>query len=196
MEKTTVRLGFLLLACALIGSFAGCSRKPAYSDMNVNASRPNRETQASAEQPVDAAAPAADPAGAPPAAQPPQQQPTQPAPIKIPAFFDTQKGEVKDLPSYPAGQRMSIQYGPLPGVEMASIVLEASAPMDAIAAFYDKAIKSNGWEVTVRNRDPEYSEWRVKKRGSEEGGVTVRKDPTRGSMIIQISRTSTPEEKK
>ena len=63
--------------------------------------------------------------------------------------------------------------------------------MDGIAAFYDKAIKSNGWEVTARNRDPEYSEWRVKKRGDEEGGVTVRKDPAKGSMIIQISRTST-----
>jgi hypothetical protein len=171
MEKTTVRLGIFLLACALVGLVVGCSRKAAYSDMNVNASRPNRDTQASEEQPVDAAAPGADPAGGSPAPPPPPQQPTQPAPFKLPAFLDAQKGEVKDLPSYPAGQRMSIQYGPLPGGEMASIVLQVSAPMDGIAAFYDKAIKSNGWEVTVRNRDPEYSEWRVKKRGSEEGGV-------------------------
>ena len=66
-----MRLGIFLLACALAGLVVGCARKAAYSDMNVNASRPNRDTQASAEQPVDAAAPGADPAGGSPAPPPP-----------------------------------------------------------------------------------------------------------------------------
>lgn len=79
---------------------------------------------------------------------------------------------------------------------MASLVLATTAPMDSIAAFFDKVIKSNGWEVTVRNRDPEYSEWRVKKGGKDEGAVTIRRDPARGSVTIQIARSSTLEEKK
>lgn len=197
-----------LLACAICGSFVGCARKPAYSNINVNASRASGETHASPEQPADSAVSGADPTGGSPAAppdqvpgaapaQPPPQEPTQPAAFKVPAFLDTQKGEVKDLPSYPEGQRVSIQYGPLPGGEMASIVLTTSGSMDSIAAFYDKAIKSNGWQVTVRNRDPEYSEWRVKKGDKEEGGVTIKRDPNRGNMIIiQISRSSTVDEKK
>jgi hypothetical protein len=182
----------------------GCGRKPAYSNINVNASRP----QASAEQPADAATSGANPApesaaakpgespGAPPA-QPPQQGSGRQAEMKMPPFFDGQTGEVKDLPSFPQAQRVSIQYGPVEGVgDMASLVLQTSVSMDRIAAFYDKAIKGSGWEVTVRNRDPEYSEWRLKKGDKDEGAVTVKKDPTRGTMIIQIVRTNKLVEKK
>jgi hypothetical protein len=114
----------------------------------------------------------------------------------VPAFLDTQKGEVKDLPSYPEAQRVSIQYGPVPGGEMTSLVLTTSRPMDSIADYYDKVIKKNGWEVTVRNRDSEYAEWRVKKGAREEGSVTIRKEPGKSSMIIQISRSSTFDDKK
>jgi hypothetical protein len=109
----------------------------------------------------------------------------------VPAFLDMQTGEVKDLPSYPKSQRETIQYGPLPDeAEMASLVLSASGSMDSIAAFYDKSIKSNGWEVTVRNRDPEFSEWKVKKGDRDEGQVTVKRDPVKGGLVIQIVRTT------
>jgi len=115
----------------------------------------------------------------------------------MPAFFDAQTGEVKDLPSYPKSQRLNIQYGPVAGEgEMASLVLAASGSMDNVAAFYDKAIKSNGWEVTTRNRDPEFSEWNLKKGDKDEGRVSVRWDPAKGSLTIQIVRTSKPVEKK
>ena len=115
----------------------------------------------------------------------------------MPAFFDAQTGEVKDLPSYPNAQRTNIQYGPMEdGAEMASLVLVAAGSMDSVAAFYDKAIKSNGWEVTVRNRDPEFSEWRLKKGAKDEGRVIVKRDPAKGGLTIQIVRTSKPVEKK
>ena len=69
-------------------------------------------------------------------------------------------------------------------------------PMDRIADFFDKAIKSNGWEITTRSRDPEYSEWKMKKGDRDRGGVTVKKDPTRGgAMVIQIARTANPAAK-
>ncbi|MFY9610285.1 MAG: hypothetical protein WAU45_16930 [Blastocatellia bacterium] len=198
-----MRLVSFLLACAICGSVVGCARKPpAYSNINANASRPSGETQASSVDPASgadtggspAAPPDQTPGGAP--AQPPSGGSTQPAPFKVPAFLDTQKGEVRDLPSYPSGQRLSIQYGPVPGGEMASLVLTTSDTMDSLAAFYDKVIKSNGWEVTVRNRDPEYSTWRLKKGDKEEGGVTIKRDPNRGNMIIQISRNSKLNSKK
>jgi hypothetical protein len=106
----------------------------------------------------------------------------------MPAFLDARNGEVKDLPSY-RGQRLSVQYGPTPTGEMASIVIVTSGSMDSISAFYDKAIKSNEWQVTVRNQDSEYAEWRVKKGETEEGGVTIRKDPNGGGRLIQIVRS-------
>lgn len=200
-----MKLISFLLVWAVSGSLVGCARKPAYSSMNVNGSRASRQSPAPAEEPANAAGSSEDSSGGSTAAPPGQapggapaqspQEPAQPAAFKVPAFFDTQKGEVRDLPSYPKGQRLSIQYGPLPDGEMASIVLTTLSPMDSIAAYYDKVIKSNGWEVTVKNRDPDYSEWRVKKGDKEEGGVTVRRDSDRRSMIIQISRTSKVDKK-
>ena len=192
-----------LLACAIFAVPAGCRRKPAYSNINVNGSRGDAQSQASAQQPKDgesAATPAAgqpadQPAGT--AAVPPQQPPAQPTTIKMPAFFDGQTGEVKDLPSYPKSQRMSIQYGPTgPDTEMASLVLGTSGTMDSIAAFYDKAIKAGGWTITERNRDPDFSEWRLKKGDKDEGRVVVKRDPAQGAMTIQIVRTSKAPEKK
>jgi hypothetical protein len=200
-----VKFVSFLLACAICAAVVGCARKPAYSNINVNATRGGGPTQASADQSANAAAPAADPAAEssaarpdlPPSAQPPPQESARPTEIKMPAFFDAQTGEVMDLPSYPKSQRISIQYGPIGGEgDMASLVLAAPGSMDSIAAFYDKAIKSNGWELTVRNRDPEFSEWKVKKGDKDEGRVTVRKDPAKGGLTIQIVRTAKPVEKK
>lgn len=196
-----MKLVSFLLACVICGSYIGCARKPAYSNINVNASRPDRADQSSSEQPAEATDSGADPTGASTApapggvpeaapAQPPQQKSSQQGAFKMPAFVDTQKGEVKDLPSYPGGQRLNVQYGPAPGGEMASIVLVTGASMDSISAFYDKEIKSAGWKVTLRNRDPEFSEWRVKKGETEDGGVTIRKDPEGRGRLIQIVRTS------
>lgn len=192
-----------LLAGAISAAVVGCARKPAYSNINVNGSRGGGQAQASAES-ANTAAPAADPAAEssaekpdqPPAAPPPPQESARPTAIKMPVFFDAQTGEVKDLPSYPKSQRISIQYGPV-GTEsdVASLVLAAPGSMDEIAAFYDKAIKSNGWTVTVRNRDPEFSEWKVKKGDRDEGRVMVKKD-AKGGLTIQIVRTNKPVEKK
>lgn len=196
-----MKLILCLLVCVICSSLAGCTREPAYSNINVNASQPGRADQSSPEQPGDVAASDADttggstapapgvvPEGAP--AQLPPEKPAQQDAFKMPSFLDTQNGQVKDLPSYPDGQRLSFQYGPTPGGEMASIVIATPGSMDGISAFYDKEIKKAGWTVTVRNRDPEYSEWRVRKGEAEEGGVTVRKNPDGSGWLIQIARTS------
>lgn len=190
-----------LLVCATLAAPAGCKRKPAYSNINVNASR--GEAQASAQQPSgdgsaapnSAAAPADQQSGAAPAQ--PQEGPTRPTAIKSPEFFNALTGEVKDLPSYPKSQRLTIQYGPVGAdTEMASLVLGTPETMDSIAAFYDKAIKTGGWEVKERNRDSEFSEWQLKKGDKDEGRITVKKDPVRGGLVIQIVRTSKTPEKK
>ncbi|HYV05210.1 MAG TPA: hypothetical protein VFB82_11515 [Blastocatellia bacterium] len=191
---------WVLLTCATLAASAGCRSKPAYSNINVNASRGS--TQAAGAQP--AADGSATPTPAPQPDQPSgggaaqaQPGPARPTAIKMPAFFDAQKGEVKDLPSYPKSQRLSLQYGPVSAdTDMASLVLSAPATMDSIGAFYDKAIKAAGWEVKTRNRDSEYSEWQLKKGDTEEGRVTVKKDSAQGSLTIQIVRTSKAPEKK
>lgn len=202
-----MKLVSFLLACVICSSFIGCSRRPAYSNINVNGSRPSQADQSSSEQPADGGASGADPTGGSTAAapgevpaagpaQPPQQNPSQQEAFKMPAFLDTQKGGVKDLPSYPAGQRLNVQYGPTPTGEMASIVIVTSDSIDSISAFYDKVIKSNKWQVTVRNQDSEYAEWRMRKGETEEGGVTIRKDPDGRGRLIQIVRSSKFDEKK
>jgi hypothetical protein len=111
--------------------------------------------------------------------------------------LDTQRGEAKDLPGYPNADKLRLEYGPAEGgTEMVWLVQSTHDPMDRIADFFDKAIKSNGWEVTTRSRDPEFSEWKLKKGDRDRGGVTVKKDPTRGgAMVIQIARTANPAAK-
>ncbi|MEK6303051.1 MAG: hypothetical protein AABO41_20250 [Acidobacteriota bacterium] len=196
-----MKVVFFLLACAVIAAPAGCRRKPAYSNINVNASRPDAQAQTTAEQPKDDGSGTVNPGGAPQpegaAAAQPQPGPTRPPAIKLPAFFDAQTGEVKDLPSYPKSQRLSIQYGPAgPDTEMASLVLGASGTMDSIVTFYDKAVKAGRWIVKVRNSDSEYSEWQLKKGDKDEGRVIVKRDPAQGALTIQIVRTSKSSEKK
>jgi hypothetical protein len=181
-----------LFVCALVVGFAACGgRKPAYSDINLNQSRGSNENGSVA------VAPEAPPVNTPPIG-PPSNTSAQPAlpPVQIPSFMDTVKGEAKDLPKYPGGLVVSIQYGPRENLETLSMALRTNDPMERIADYYDKAIKSNGWTVVDTTRDPEISNWALKKGDKSEGKVEIRQDKQSGGMVIVIVRTEKKAEQK
>lgn len=179
-----------VLASVLSFGIISCGgKKPAYS--NINTSREVREANDNSGQPAtepDAAASGQTNTSAQPAeaqVQPPA--PATPEPFKPPKFMAN--GEAKDLPNYPKAITKSIQFGPVQGTDTMSLVLETRDPMDQIAAFYDKAIKSNGWTVDSRTFDAEFAEWNLRKTFDNEGKVQVKKDPRTKAMNIVIVRT-------
>ena len=174
------------LAVSLCAAACG-PRRPAYEAINTNQAAPANQTPdatAGAASPVNANAPAA-PAG--------QTTPVETAPapaFRMPAFMDTAKGAPKDLPSYPGGTILNVQYGPQADTDTFSIAIQTNDPMDKITAFYDKAIKSNGWDVSQRQVDPEYSEWLLKKNANDEAKVTVQKARQGNLFVIVAARTA------
>jgi hypothetical protein len=184
-------LGTVMLAAFFV--VAGCSRKPAYSNVNANKTRPEAETAQAGEgeQPPAADAAAANPPAQTPAGEipPAQVAAKQPAEVKPPWFVDTEKGAAKDIPNYPKAARQSIMFGPLGGVETLSLVLESSSAMGAIADFYDKAVKDNKWTVVDRIRDPEVCEWILKKGEAGEAKIQIKKNPNGNTHFIVIART-------
>jgi hypothetical protein len=184
-------LGMVMLAVFCVAQ--GCNRKPAYSNVNVNKTRSEAETAHAGEgekAPAAAGTGAENPPPQAPAEIPPAQiAAKQPAEVKPPWFVDTEKGAAKDIPNYPKAARQSIMYGPIEGTEMFSLVLESSSAMDAIADFYDKAVRDNKWTVVDKTRDPELSEWILKKGEVGEGKIQIKKNPNRNSYYIVIART-------
>jgi hypothetical protein len=178
-----------ILVCIFSIGFAACGNRPAYS--NINTSREVREANQnngltageSASRAADQTNTSAQPAEAQ-AQQPGQPQSQQ---FKPPKFMAN--GGAKDLPNYPQAIVKSIQFGPVQGTDTMSLVLETRDSMDKIAAFYDKAIKSNGWTVDSKTFDPEFAEWNLRKPFDNEGKVQVKMDPRTKAMNIVIART-------
>ena len=178
-----VQVFALVIAAGL--SAAACGRHaPAYKEINTN-----QPTVAAPQSPAttNESAPA-------PSATAGQTSPTAPAPspaFRMPAFMDVAKGYPKDLPNYPQASRLNLQYGPYENTDTFSIALQTSDPMNKIAAFYDQVVKSNGWTVSNRLVDPEYSEWVLTKKEDNDAKVTVQKDKqTSKSFIIVVARTA------
>ncbi|MFP5261761.1 MAG: hypothetical protein ACLGJB_07625 [Blastocatellia bacterium] len=178
-----------ILVCIFGIGFTACGNRPAYS--NINTSREVREANQNNGRPAgESAGRAADQTNT--SAQPAEaqtQQPGQPQSqqFKPPKFMAN--GEAKDLPNYPQATMKSIQFGPVQGTDTMSLVLETRDSMDKIAAFYDKAIKSNGWTVDSKTFDPEFAEWNLRKPFDNEGKVQVKRDPRTRAMNIVIART-------
>jgi hypothetical protein len=173
-------------ACILTLTILSCGgRGPAYR--NINTSREVKEANNNSADQTTAEAGKSEPGALPPAAQ--TDQPAAPAsqPFKPPKFMAN--GQAKDLPNYPQAITKSIQFGPVQGTDTLSLVLETRDSMDKIAAFYDKAIKSNGWTVDSRVVDSEFAEWNLKKTFDNEGKIQVKKDPRTNAMNIVIART-------
>ena len=164
-----------------IGVIACGPRKPAYSSINTNQAKVSQNQNNNEQPSVLANAP-----GSESQAQP---QPSQPEKFRMPPFLDQATGQIKDLPSYPLANRVNMQYGPIQGQDTLSMVLETGDTMDKIVAFYDKAIKSNGWTVSDKLKDVELSSWTLKKGNDNEARIEVRKNPQANSMYIAIART-------
>ena len=177
-----VRL-IVLLVAGLVTAACG-ARGPAYKDINTNQQAPpaHPSTEAPAGQGLPNNANAASAASG--------QASPQARAFHMPAFMDPVKGYPKDLPNYPAARMVNVQYGPVETADTFSVALQTIDAMDKISAFYDKMIKSNGWTVTSRVVDPEYSEWIMKKAADDEAKVTVRKDQQSGHFYIVAARTS------
>ncbi|MEK6322527.1 MAG: hypothetical protein AABN33_12690 [Acidobacteriota bacterium] len=189
--KKEKRLLWLFLAWVAIGTSAGCRHKPAYEDIDPNKASSNQNQNSA----VQAATTPSTAVESPPAvATQPAPSPSQTQSFKTPRFLDQTKGEIKDLPNYPRARRVSVQMGPNQGVNVFSLVLQTTDPMDMIAAFYQQAIKNNKWTVINKSVDPEMSEWSLEKGKEDSAKIQVRKDPQTGTMNIFIVRGEKLEE--
>jgi hypothetical protein len=182
---------FALAAALSLGAVACGPRKPAYSDVNPNqgARNGNQNSSGQPAAPTEGASAESLPPAIPPPAAPQQ------TPFKAPEFLDQTTGEIKDLPSYPNAVRQNIQYGPVQDQDKMkdtmALLLATGDPMNKIADFYDKAVKSNGWTVSDKLRDQELSQWVLKKGNDNEAKVEIRKDPKSNAMFIALARTQT-----
>jgi len=184
----------------MIAFASGCAHKPAYSDLDANqAVKKQDQSQANANQPAppgeasqglpaNNAAPSVEPAAAP---APPV---APPAPRKSPTFLDAVKGDIRDLPSYPGAQRVSVQIGPIEGVNTMSIGLRTTDAMDKIGSFYEQVIKTNKWTVVDKIIDPDLSEWTLKKGEENRAKVQVKKDIKSNVMNIVVVRAEKLED--
>jgi hypothetical protein len=164
----------LIWICIIPILLVGCSSKPLHSD------RPEIVQSAQSEQsPERTDSPA-----------PVQTQQAAPAKqgMKPPAFFDQKKGQIKDLPSFPNASVINIGYGPINGQNGVFISLQTLSPFEEVAAFYDKAIKSNGWTVINDSRTPGSYVWQLKKGEGQEARVQVKDDQDAHRVIIGLAR--------
>jgi hypothetical protein len=191
-HKAEIRMKFfslLILALCLIPVACG-HKKAAYSDIQTDKDG-SAVNQNSNQGPPEASGQA--PAN-PPAQEPQQPSPAaaQPAPFKAPEFFDIDTGQIKDIPTYPRATRVSVQYGPLQGTQSAMIILQTGDPVEKVAAFYDRAIKTNGWKVVSDQRDKDILKIELQKGDRGEGLVRVIKDEKTGVVNIGLSRIEKP----
>ena len=180
---------FFLISITLLAVFtlAACGRKTSeYQDQGTQAV--NRNTS-----PPPDAAPADSAAQQPTAEQASANKPVQTAPVKPASFWNQTTGEIKDLPSYPGGARMNMQYGPINGVDSAMIMMITVDPLEKVASYYDKSVKSAGWTVAERMIDPGIYKVKLKKGDLDEALVQVEKDAQTGNQRITISRLEKPK---
>jgi hypothetical protein len=172
--KKQIRLLWVLLVAVIFAS--ACKHKPAYSDIDTNKNARtqnlNAESQATAPQPTPGESPAAP-------------QPSHASTFQRPSFLDA-RGDITDLPSYPAARRINAQIGAVQGINTATFVSTTNDPMDRIAAFFDQAIRNNHWTVSDRTIDPELSEWTLEKGKDNSGKVRVNKDQMGRVKIIIV----------
>ncbi len=195
---------FVLLLISSLFVF-GCNfGKPAYSDVQVDnktkgetsraepGTNPNPEPSANSS--VDPIAQAEKDAGL---GNPPQQNPPQQnKEMQLPSFFVSGQSEIKDLPKYKKSTIINVQYGPVNGVSSAMLIFESRDSVEKINEFYEKSIKSNGWEVITNIKDPDNFEYTLSKGARDEALIRIKKDPQSGHSVILLSRSEKPAELK
>ncbi len=203
MKKSFPYFIFVLLM-GLSLSNAGCNNKPAYSDIKVEQPvKADSETAQPADKPadpvaeVDKKAQAAESQPATPQPVQPNSAPsTQPKQFEMPKFFDTAKGEIKDIPKYPTAQVSNMQYGPLGESIVVFQVLQSGDPIEKIAAYYASAVKRNGWTIVSNTHDAIFYEWTLKKGDADEATVKITKEESQRLAYIALTRTEKKVEKK
>jgi hypothetical protein len=175
-------LCFILgLAILLAG---GCGHKPSYSqidtDQSGRASNQNAPASSSAEKPVQLPDPSATPLETAP-----QAAPNQAAGVPPPSFFDSKSGQIKDLPSYPRARRVRLGFGPMSGFETMILQLTTRDPIDKVVAFYDQAIKSNGWSVVENSHETNNYQWTLLKESGQ--GVIQIAMQTQSRPLVYVS---------
>jgi hypothetical protein len=185
MNREVRRMCLTLVTVVIAGLF-GCAHKPAYSEMDTNKSSRNQNQNQN--QTAEGQATAAVPSTPQPPTDPAQTAPATPAPFKSPSFLDQASGGIKDLPAYPNAARLSVQIGPVEGVNTMSLIYGTHDPMDKIATFYTRVIKDQKWTVSDKILDPELSEWTLKKGEDNSAKVQVKKDQKTGSFNIVMVR--------
>ena len=177
-----IQITVLVVVAAL--SVAACGpRRPAYNDINTN-----QPAKAEPQSPATTNAP--EPAAGAPGGPPSPATSAPPTAFKMPPFMDAAKGYPKDLPNYPQAATINVMYGPQQDADVFSIALQTRDPMDKIVAFYEQVFKNNGWKVSNRLVDSEYSEWDLKKSETDEAKVKVQQDKQSGKgFMIVVART-------
>jgi hypothetical protein len=185
--KKTGSFCWLVLVATLLAAF-GCSHKPAYSEIDATKSTENRNQAVTPNNSNASTDAQQSSAAAPPGNQNSQASPPRATTSKLPSFMDPKTGAVVDLPSYPRAQRVSVQYGPMQGVDTFSAFLKTPDPMNKVAEFYERIIKENKWTVVDKVRDPEFSEWTLTKGSDNSAKVQIKKDQLSASLDIIIVR--------
>jgi hypothetical protein len=186
-----VRIFGVCLFVMVMTLLTGCARKPAYNEIDANRGTvKENQNQPNASQ-AASTSPSSEPSATEPATSSPASSAsttTTPPPPKRPSFLDEATGGVKDLPSYPGAHRVNVQFGPVEGVNTMALGLRTKDSMDKITAFYDQVIKANKWTIVDKLKDPELSEWNLKKGEENSAKVQVKKDLASGTMNIVIVR--------
>lgn len=192
-----VFLALIMLSCLLA---FGCNfGKPAYNDIQVdNKSRSEAqkgETGAStnanqsAANGVDPIANAEREAGLTGGQQSPAPENKE---RQAPTFFVSGTTEIKDLPKYKRSQIVNVQYGPINNISSAMVIYQTPDSVDKVAAHYEGAFKSNGWEIVTNIKDPENFEYTLQKGKSNEALIRIKKDNQTGTTMIMVSRAELP----
>ena len=92
------------------------------------------------------------------------------------------------MPAYPNAHRISVQLGPMEGVNTMSLGFATTDPMDKITAFFERVIKDNKWTVIDKIIDPEFSEWTLKKGEDNSAKVQVKKNQQTNALNIVMVR--------
>lgn len=186
-----VRIFGVCLFVMVMTMLTGCAHKPAYNEIDANRGTvKENQNQPNASQ-AASTSPSSEPSATEPATSAPASTAsttTTPPLPKRPSFLDETTGGVKDLPNYPGAHRVNVQFGPVEGVNTMALGLRTNDSMDKITAFYEQVIKANKWTIVDKLKDPELSEWNLKKGEENSAKVQVRKDLASGTMNIVIVR--------
>ena len=161
---------------------AACGHKPSYSQIDTDQAGKASNQNAAASS--VATKPSQLPDSQPPETSP-QAAPTQAAGVAPPSFFDSRTGQIKDLPSYPGSRRVRIGFGPVSGFESMGLLLSSRDPFDKVVAFYEQAIKSNGWTVVENSRADNTCQWTLSKEAGQ-GVVQVTTQP-QGRPVVYVT---------